>query len=159
MRTKPVAERFWPKVRKTDGCWEWTAGVTHFGHGRIRLTIEPKRHANAMAHRVSYELHHGPIPAGKLVLHKCDNPKCVRPDHLELGDHTKNARDRSARGRNADRRGDRHPNAKATPSIVCKIRSAYRAECISQRSLAERYGMTQSWVSRIIKREAWRHLP
>lgn len=92
----PLAVRFWAKVEKTPTCWEWRgATVTGYGHismggvlGKIRL-----------AHRISWEMHNGPIPDGLHVCHRCDNPKCVRPDHLFLGTDLDNAQDRDAKGR------------------------------------------------------------
>lgn len=85
--------RFWAKVRKTDGCWEWTAAKFHFGHGEFRLNGKQVR-----ASRVSYEMHTGPIPNGLNVNHHCDNPSCVRPEHLYVGTQGENMRDRDSRG-------------------------------------------------------------
>jgi hypothetical protein len=92
----PDAElaRFWEKVRKSDGCWEWIAGKSVFGYGQFY------RYGGALvvASRYSYELHNGPIPDGLFVCHHCDNPCCVRPYHLYAGDRFDNARDRKDRG-------------------------------------------------------------
>lgn len=74
MAKKPVEERFWAKVKKSDQCWEWTASLHKFGYGW--LTIDGRRE---VAHRVSYGLNVGPIPAGLHVLHECDNPKMCSP--------------------------------------------------------------------------------
>jgi hypothetical protein len=90
---------FWKKVRKSDGCWEWTGAVNEWGYGRIgsRDRLGAKR----TAHRLSWLLAFGPIPDGALVLHACDNPPCVRPDHLFLGTHEDNMQDRHNKGRYA----------------------------------------------------------
>ncbi len=97
-RSRPVAERFWSKVVKTDdGCWGWNGATTPFGYGR--MTAGSRGAGLLRAHRVSWELHYGPIPAGLLVLHHCDNPPCVRPNHLFLGTMLDNSRDAVAKGR------------------------------------------------------------
>lgn len=93
-KSKPLEERFWEKVRKDEGCWEWTAAKTQ-GYGVIRLGPNL---GNRGAHVVSYEMNIGPVN-GQWVLHKCDNPSCVRPDHLFLGDATDNNRDMMSKGR------------------------------------------------------------
>jgi hypothetical protein len=94
--TGTVEQRFWARVRKSDGCWEWTGACFKCG-GYGQFTIEHGQQVRA--HRHSWELHNGPIPKGLWVLHRCDNPKCVRPDHLFLGTCTDNARDMMAKGR------------------------------------------------------------
>ena len=78
-RTRPtVTERFWAKVNKTDTCWLWTAGTSVEGYGRFRLNDRSRK-----AHQVSYEMHVGPIPEGKVLDHLCRVPGCVNPAHLE----------------------------------------------------------------------------
>lgn len=76
---RPVAERFWEKVEKTDTCWLWTAQVIPEGYGRFWL--DGRQHN---AHRVAWELEHGPIPDGLVVDHLCRVRNCVRPDHLRV---------------------------------------------------------------------------
>jgi hypothetical protein len=93
-----LLERFWSKVDKECSeffdCWEWTGGKTVDGYGLFKLN---GRHV--LAHRVSYEIEVGKIPDGMLVLHKCDNPSCVNPDHLYTGTNQDNANDRMKRNR------------------------------------------------------------
>ncbi len=87
-------ERFWSRVRKSDGCWEWTGLVNESGYGRIYVYGRVDR-----AHRLSYRIHLGPIPKGMFVCHHCDNPPCCNPSHLFLGTHMDNMRDATAKRR------------------------------------------------------------
>jgi len=92
-----LATRWLAKVGPEDenGCWPWTGAKTHYGYGKIR-----KNHKTVGAHRVSYELNIGPIPKDGHVLHKCDNPICVNPDHLFLGNQAINMKDMFSKHRN-----------------------------------------------------------
>jgi hypothetical protein len=83
-------DSFWNKVNKTSGCWIWTA-ANKDGYGRYSNS--------GYAHRISWEMHFGKIPAGMFVCHKCDNPPCVNPDHLFLGTNQDNVNDMRAKGR------------------------------------------------------------
>jgi HNH endonuclease len=93
---RDAVDRFWDKVEKTPTCWIWTGGTARFGHG---LRREDKHLRFAVASRFSWELHFGPVPDGLCVLHHCDNPPCVRPDHLFLGTKADNTADMMAKGR------------------------------------------------------------
>lgn len=86
--------RFWDKVKKKRGCWEWTAGRHRNGHGHLW-----SKEGTLLAHRVSYEINVGRIPKGEIVRHKCDNAGCVNPKHLELGTQAENVQDMVDRGR------------------------------------------------------------
>jgi hypothetical protein len=98
---RPIADRFWAKVQKSDSCWVFT-GTLVKGYGIIGRCDHTRNYA--YAHRLSWELHHGPIPKNLCVLHHCDNPPCVRPDHLWLGTIADNNRDMSQKGRNGKTR-------------------------------------------------------
>jgi hypothetical protein len=91
----PRGTPFWGRVeRKSEGCWEWRGRILQNGYGQFDVKRRP-----TAAHRYAYELTYGAIPDGLIVCHRCDNPRCVRPDHLFLGSHADNARDKSAKGR------------------------------------------------------------
>lgn len=97
MRSLQLVERFWAKVDKSggpDACWLWTAGRSDWGYGHFRVGSK-----NLQAHRFAWELTRGPIPAGLLVLHRCDNPPCCNSAHHFLGTHADNMADAKAKGR------------------------------------------------------------
>ncbi len=97
--TETIEQRFSKKylINEDTDCWEWQNATNNIGYGMFRWKTGKMR----TAHRASYELHKGPIPAGLSVCHKCDNPKCVNPDHLWVGTLKDNAQDMVAKGRNA----------------------------------------------------------
>ena len=174
-------ERFWSKVAKGDGCWEWMAARDRKGYGMFQVGVGK----TARAPRFAWELAHGPIPAGLHVLHRCDNPSCVRPDHLFLGTAADNNADKVAKGRQA--RGDRHPsrthrhrlprgdqhhlrlrpetvlrgeqngNARLTSEQVRDI-LAMRASGKGQRAVAATFGVSKTTIRRIERGLTWRHV-
>ena len=91
--------RFWKRVAKSDECWLWTGGLHSKGYGLFYCRPDGTTMRAVGAHRFSYELHHGPIPAGMLVCHSCDNPPCVNPAHLFLGSPKANIHDMMSKGR------------------------------------------------------------
>jgi hypothetical protein len=95
-----LGQRFWKFVEKSDGCWLWTGQRTPEGYGRFVVGRTPKKKGlNKGAHRFSWELHHGAIPEGLVVCHHCDNPSCIRPDHLFVGTVSDNTQDMLRKGR------------------------------------------------------------
>jgi hypothetical protein len=148
-----LAERFWPRVRKGDGgCWEWD-GSLRAGYGHMR---DDEGHTDR-AHRVSWRLHFGEIPAGMLVCHHCDNRKCVRPDHLFPGPYTDNARDRTEKGRSAVQVGERNPRSKVGEREVLEIRGRIAAGEPAER-VGREYGISPTQSRRIRDGESWGHL-
>src|ERR1039457_5628606 len=112
---KGLIERFWEKVQKSESCWLWTASTFWDGYGQIGLDGKKMR-----AHRLSYEINIGEIPEGLLVCHSCDNPRCVRPEHLFLGSQADNAQDMILKERSC--RGTKNSQAKLSKEDVVKIR-------------------------------------
>lgn len=135
-----IRDRFWSKVLKGGGCWEWQA-FKRGGYGTF--SIGKKIYA---AHRVAYELEVGWIPPRMFVRHKCDNPSCVRPDHLEIGTQKDNCRDRDARQRNG--------RAKLTRAQAEEIREL-NGTGLTQSELARKFGVTQSNIHCILARKSW----
>ncbi len=134
-------QRFWEKVKKSRGCWLWTGASNRLGYGFVRR--RPKLYSS---HRLSYELAHGPIEDGMWVLHRCDQPACVRPDHLFLGTQRDNNNDRTAKGRG---RRVGTSGAKLTEDQVRQARLLY-AGGLTQREIATRFGVTQTAISNLI---------
>lgn len=151
-RNSDPVPRFWRKVdqRSPDECWEWTGSRTMQGYGTLMLTVDP--YQTVRAHRLSWEIHNGAIPADLWVLHHCDNPPCVNPAHLYLGTPRENARDRASRNRGWETklRGENHPTSKLSDAQIAEIRSRH-AEGESQGKLAKEFGIRQGSVSRIVR--------
>lgn len=146
-----VETRFWRNVEKSDGCWLWTGYSGKDGYGYLRVGTK-----QTGAHRYSYELHNGPIPEGLWVLHRCDNPPCVRPDHLWAGLANENTADRDSKQRQA--LGERNRHAKLNAEDVLEIRRRLRQGSTNV-ALAEEYGVAKSEISHIRTRRVWKHLP
>lgn len=133
-------------VDTVTGCWIWQRWIRH-GYGAISVNDKSIR-----AHRFSWELFRGPIPCGLCVLHKCDVPRCVNPDHLVLGTQQENMSDRCKKGRTIC--GEAHYKAKLTDSQILLIRSDDR----TNKLIANDYGVTNALVSRIRLRQIWKHV-
>lgn len=141
--------RFLSKVKKTDTCWVWVACRDKHGYGRFGLGGRVIR-----AYRASWILHNGPIPEGAHVLHKCDNPPCVRPDHLYLGTHKDNMRDMRVRKRASGPKGTNNYNCRLTPKAAIDIYQRYVAG-EQMKTLADEYGVTPPAVHSICWGRTW----
>lgn len=162
-RYRPPAEDAWfwkhVDVRQPDECWEWQGFRNSRGYGQCRHNKDQR-----VAHRWAWEITYGPIPRGILVCHHCDNPPCVNPAHLFLGTQRDNVRDMHAKGR--DRivfesdppQGEKNANAKLTAAKVIAMRAEYAAGGITQKQLAERYGISPALASFVISGRAWKHV-
>ena len=129
-----LSQRFFANVRKTESCWLWIGGLHNKGYG---VLWHPQRKRCILAHRISYELHFGPIDDTACVLHHCDNPPCVNPVHLFLGTRLDNMIDKMLKGR----------------SNVCKLSvdqvTAIRQSKLTCRELATRFGVSFQNISQI----------
>ncbi|MDV6376331.1 HNH endonuclease [Deinococcus arenicola] len=157
-RPDRVEARFWSHVDRAGTCWLWTGTLNPHGYGRLEAVTVSGDRAYLLAHRYSYMLIHGAMPAGGLVVrHTCDTPLCVNPAHLVAGTQADNMRDRDGRGRGAPRHGERNPRARLTEGDVRAIRRA-AAMGIPQAALAQRYGVGKDAVSLILKGKRWGHV-
>ncbi len=143
-----IEERFWAKVDRSGDCWEWTASIDEFGYGYFRVGDNMSR-----AHRVSADIAGMEIPAGMCVLHTCDKPPCVRPDHLFVGSRDDNAKDRNKKKRQSS--GLSHSAAcrgssrsVLSDSDILEIRGLCGKGAM-QKDIASEYGVSSSLVSLI----------
>jgi len=149
----PLMDRFWSKVHKTDGCWLWTGWSDKDGYGMFRLGGKDVRATHAALQIIDGS----DVPSGMIVMHSCDTPNCVNPDHLMIGSHADNMLDKVNKGRaNGAHPGEQHHYAKLTEKAVREIMSL--RETISARQLAPRYGISVTTVNRIWNGDTWRHI-
>lgn len=143
-------ERFWARVKTTDGCWLWVGNRGREGYGSIWV------HGRAVrVHRFSWELHYGTIPHGMYVCHRCDNPSCVNPLHLFLGTHLDNMRDKMSKGRWRGHKicGEAHWNTKIGYKRAAEIREL--AETMSARAIGRKFSLSHSAVMSVLNGTRW----
>jgi len=144
-------ERFWSKVAKSpepDECWLWTAALSTKGYGHFWFDGRMRE-----AHRIAWKLERDD-PGELDVLHSCDNPRCVRLDHLFLGTHGDNMRDMAKKGRRRGPIGEAHHFAKLTPELVREIRASDEPV----RSVAARLGMAFGCIHAARVGKTWKHV-
>lgn len=153
VRVRPsVSERFWARVQKSegDGCWNWTGAV-----GTPGYPLFEDQYRQIAGHRWIWEQNNGPIPTGMHVCHRCDNPRCVRPDHLFLGTPKDNFDDMVAKGRSAHL-GSRNGRARLTNEQAREIRSRFAAGGTTLTALGGSFHISRTAISRIVQGFAYR---
>lgn len=144
-----MASIFWSSVDRTGECWVWYGSRDRQGYGRLQFHGKTVK-----AHRVAYELQFGNLPAELVVCHHCDNPRCVRPEHLFLGTRADNTLDAKLKKRLASH--EKNGRAKITVAIAQEIRQRYAEEEITQQQLGFEYSLNQTTISAIIRHRNWK---
>lgn len=144
---KAVEVRFGTKVKVAEsGCFEWGGHVTKNGYGQVSVSGKPH-----YAHRIAWELVNGAVPSGKFVCHRCDNRKCVNPNHLFIGSFDDNMADMVAKRRQAH--GSKNMHAKLTESDVRKI----RASTDRNMDIAVQFNVSRPLISMIRNGRIWKY--
>lgn len=167
LNLRPFPERFAAGYipEPNSGCWLWLNATNRFGYGKISI----KGPRAIAAHRASWEFHTGKkIPPGMVIMHKCDTPACVNPDHLQLGTYMSNCHDMIAKGRNsrgakhaacgADHVGENNPAAKLNVELVLQIRAEVPGARGWKAGLARKYGVSDGTITNILNRRKWAHV-
>ncbi len=150
--TDEFINRFWEKVdnREKEECWNWQGAIQSKGYGSVGIS----KKKSALAHRIAYEITNGEIPNGLMVLHKCDNRRCINPNHLYLGTHQDNMKDMVERDRQA--RGERNARSRLTNEDVENIRRIYGMGNHTQQQVADQFGVSISSIRKILSEEYWK---
>jgi hypothetical protein len=152
--TPAMVERFHAKVDRgtDDDCWLWK-GATRNGYGAI------KHNGSVLGtHVVAFVIAHGPVPAGHIITHECDERLCCNPSHLRAGTFQSNVREAYDRREVNALRGGKHPGAVLTDDLVRQIRELRAKERIGARTIAKRLGISESGVKAVIYGRTWKHL-
>jgi HNH endonuclease/Helix-turn-helix domain len=148
---KRFERRFWKQIKKTDTCWIWKGPKNSCGYG----TMARRGYGIVRAHRVSWEFHFGIPPKNMCVCHKCDNPPCVRPEHLWLGTREENMMDAHKKGRL--RKGEESGTSKLKNFQIEEIRKL-RKEGFTQSEIGEKMGVKGSTIAHILQGHTWKHI-
>lgn len=150
-----LEQRFAEKFIKAsdDECWEWFGATNDAGYGQIH-----KDGKIVYAHRVSYELATGEeLPSDVVLLHECDNPPCVNPNHLKPGTHQDNVDDMYRKGRNNNVVGEHNGHSRLTAHQVRRIKQLL-AQKTTERAIATELGVGHSTIHAISAGRTWRHV-
>jgi len=153
-------EKFWEKVNiRNNGCWEWLAQKDKDGYGTFMLSSN-KGQKRTRAHRYSWVLHFGDVPKEKFVLHKCDNPPCINPNHLFLGTAKDNTQDMVKKHRYGYNNigGENHPNAKLNNQKVKQIKELWNSKQYTQIELGRMFDVGNKQINLIINNKAWKNV-
>lgn len=153
---------FWKRVDKgsPDECWNWKGNLFTNGYGQLGFVHRGSR----LAHRYSYLIHNGTVCNDNQVLHKCDNKKCVNPNHLFLGSQSDNIQDMINKGRdniyfkNGGSVGEKNTKSKLNETDVEEIKRKYNTGLYTQLKLSEIFGISRSAISHITRNYTWRHI-
>lgn len=152
MLTQKDIDRFWSKPDRSGKCWLWPSKRDRYCTFNI---VTPAGKKSLLAHRVAYELANGPIPSGQYVCHRCDNPRCVRPDHLFLGTQTDNMQDMARKGRGSKLSGEQVGSAVLTWELVHAIRLAYQNNEGGCNVLSKRFGISSATLQSVVRNRYW----
>lgn len=149
-----LSEKLLTKTNPVGDCLVWTGQKNKKGYGQLRIDGRLQR-----AHRLMYELHHGEIQPGAVVMHSCDNPACVAIAHLSAASQQANIIDMYSKGRGASLRHEDHPKAKLTKAQVAEIRRRFKIYCRinGARPLGREFGVSKTAIGAIIRGETWRN--
>lgn len=146
------AAKFHASYQTGEGCWEWAQTKFANGYGAVCYGGRVLQ-----AHRVSYVLEHGSVETSKFVCHKCDNPACVRPDHLFLGTQKQNMADMLTKGRGNVRHGEYSGSAKLNDGKVRFARIAHQCGMTYTR-IGQIFGVSYKTIEQAVKRQRWAHV-
>jgi hypothetical protein len=153
-KVRTLRDRLLEKIEPVPivGCWIWMGSCQKNGYGYLNQNLGYKKNKHIRAHRASWIVHRGEIDSGLHVLHRCDVPQCVNPDHLFLGTPTDNMRDAAKKGRTSRRGfpGDKNPKAKLSVDDVREILRLYRIEKMRQVDIAAKFNVVQTAISKIV---------
>ncbi|TAM15933.1 MAG: HNH endonuclease [Pandoraea sp.] len=152
----PARERFLSSIKTVGECWVWTGSTNETGYGFLSIgSKSDKSRRNVLAHRFSFEMHKGEIPAGLNICHVCDNRACVNPNHLFAGTQADNVADMVSKDRH--QKGSRNGRAKINEAVASQIFDEVKSGK-THTVVAQKFGVTRSLVSLIASGKRWRHV-
>ena len=146
-----VGRDFWSMVEKTEDCWLWRGTIGAGGYGyHSTLGKEIRAHRYVLEHILGQDI------SGKVVMHKCDNPRCCNPDHLVVGTQADNIKDKVAKKRQA--MGEKNSNSKLTEKSVLELSERYATNLFTYRQLGGEYGVCEDTIKKAIRGIYWKHV-